>query len=652
MISFLRKYKRSLALTMAGFLCTLLLIFGHSVFQPTMAAGNGINVIIMIGDGMGWNMARAAAVAKGAPFYSSGKGSGLSFQKLTGYGLVTTYGTTIQGNTPEKPIDQPHLTTNSALDGSNPLTGASPVRPNFSFQPTPFNPGNRSDGNSLADGNLTGYDISKGGPVPWIPLTPANSSTYDKDYIKYSYPDSANTATTLYTGVKSFNNAMGVDIYEKKLKTILEIAKEKGKSTGLVTSVPVSHATPGAAASFVNRRSKYDSVYDPTKSNQDSILQQTLLNFQPNVLLGGGHPKDFENQDSTSTSDGVFKYTYITKDTYQHLKNNPRSNRYGYTFLERGPNATKTLLKTAAKIDPNKGGKLFGLYGARGQDGNLPTSSSKGDYSLTGLGNFTLYSSVVKSGGTPPTCPSGQIITGTAGDCVPVVDTAGNPVTGPTPDTVRPLAPGETNASFIAKEINENPTLADLSKAALKVLGKDKDGFWLMIEGGDVDWAAHDNNMDNLIGTMNDFDKAVQEVISWVNNHGGWSKNLLLVTADHDHYLTLNNDFVSKLTPNPNPNQAKGLKYNAKDITFNKHNPKDAGHFWGSDPNYKYLWGNHSRRIVPVYYQGAYSSTLTQSFGQKLKFTDSSGTYSAPGVRGVVDQSHIFQAMKTAIVSP
>ncbi|MHC5717490.1 MAG: alkaline phosphatase [Nostoc sp.] len=649
MISFLRKYKRSLSLTMVGFLCTVLLIFGNSVFQPTMAAGNGINVIIMIGDGMGWNLARAAAVAKGAPFYTSGKGSGLSFQKLTGYGLVTTYGTTIQGNTPEKPKDQPHLTTNSALDGSDPFTGASPVRPNFSFQPTPFNPGDRLDGNSLADGNLTGYDPAKGGPVPWIPLTPANPGTYDKEYIKHSYPDSANTATTLYTGVKSFNNAMGVDIYEKKLKTILEIAKEKGKSTGLVTSVPVSHATPGAAASFVNRRSKYDSKYDPTKSNQDSILQQTLLNFQPNVLLGGGHPKDFDNRSSTSTAEGVFNYTYITEDTYKHLSDNPKSNRYGYTFLERGPNATQTLLKTAANIDPNKGGKLFGLYGARGQEGNLPTSSSKGDYSLTGLNNASLYSSVVKS--VSP-CPSGKIIPGTVGDCVPVVDAAGNPVSGPRPDTVRPLAPGETDASFIAREINENPTLADLSKAALKVLGKDKDGFWLMIEGGDVDWSAHDNNMDNLIGTMNDFDKAVQEVISWVNNHGGWSKNLLLVTADHDHYLTLNNDFVSKLTPNPDPNKARGLKYNAKDITFNKHNPKDAGHFWGADPNYKYLWGSHSRRIVPVYYQGAYSSTLTRSFGQKLQFTDSSGTYTAPGVRGVVDQSHIFQAMKTAIVSP
>ncbi|MEH2064682.1 MAG: alkaline phosphatase [Nostoc sp.] len=654
MISFLRKYKRSLALTMAGLLCAVLLVFGNSVFQPTLAAGNGVNVIIMIGDGMGWNMARAAAVAKGAPFYTSGKGSGLSFQKLSGYGLVTTYGTTIEGNTPAKPTGQPHLTSNSALDGSDTFTGASPVRPNFSFKPTPFNPGDRLDGNSLAEGNLTGYDPSKGGPLPWIPLTPANAGTYDKEYIKYSYPDSANTATTLFTGVKSFNNAMGVDIYEKKLKTILEIAKENKKSTGLVTSVPISHATPGAAASFVNRRSKYDSKYDPTKTNQDSILQQTLLNFQPNVLLGGGHPKDFENQNSTSTADGVLKYTYITEDTYQHLKNNPTSNRYGYTFLERGPNATKTLLNTAAKIDPNKGGKLFGLYGARGQDGNLPTSSSKGDYSTTGLGNFTLYSSVVKSGGTPVNCPSGKIITGTIADCVPVIDAAGNPIApnAPAPDTVRPLAPRETDASFIAKEINENPTLADLTKAALTVLGKDKDGFWLMVEGGDVDWAAHDNNMDNLIGTMNDFDKAVQQVITWVDHHGGWSKNLLLVTADHDHYLTLNNDFASKLTPNPDPNQARGLKYNAKDITFNKHNPRDAGHFWGADPNYKYLWGSHSRRIVPVYYQGAYSSTLTRSFGQKLQFTDSSGTYTAPGVRGVVDQSHIFQAMKTAIATP
>ncbi|MBE9209238.1 alkaline phosphatase [Nostoc sp. LEGE 06077] len=646
MISFLEKYRRVLSFAMACFFSSTLLTFGNP--DPALAAGNGINVIIMIGDGMGWNMARAAAIAKGAPFYTSGKGSGLSFQNLTGYGLVTTYGTTIQGTTPANPTNQVHLTGNSALDGSSSITGTSPRRPGFSFLPTPFNPGTRLDGNTTASGNLTGYDITQGGPAPWIPLTPANPGSYNPEYIKYSYPDSANTATTLYTGVKSYNNALGVDIYEQKLTTILEIAQQNGKATGLVTSVPVSHATPAAAASFVNRRSKYDSVYNPALSNQDSILQQVLLNFQPNVLFGGGHPLDYQNRTNTGP---VYTYEYITQDTYEHLKNNPTpaTNRYGYTFLERGPNATQTLLNTAAKIDPNQGGRLFGLYGARGQNGNIPTSSSQGDYSTTGLDNFSLYSSVVRGATTPAACPSGQYIPASVNECVPVIDGNGNPVPAPAPDTIRPLSPGETNASFIAREINENPTLADLTKAALTVLGKDQDGFWLMVEGGDIDWAAHDDNMDNLIGAVNDFDKAVQEVITWINSNGGWSKNLLLVTADHDHYLTLNNDFASKLTPNPNPNQARGLKYNAKDITYNRQNPRDAGHFWGSDPRQKYLWGSHSRRLVPVYYQGAYSSTLTKFLGQNVEFTDSSGTYTAPGVRGVVDQSHIFQAMKAAL---
>jgi len=65
------------------------------------------NVILMIGDGFGWEMARAAAIYQQiqngntgttlSDFYTSGKGSGLSFQNLTGYTLETTYGTTIAG---------------------------------------------------------------------------------------------------------------------------------------------------------------------------------------------------------------------------------------------------------------------------------------------------------------------------------------------------------------------------------------------------------------------------------------------------------------------------------------------------------------------------------------------------------------------------
>lgn len=595
MIQIFRRYLRQFAVLAVTLLCTGLFSLGFWK-EAIAATGNGVNVILMIGDGMGWEMARAAAVAKGAPLYPQGKGRGLSFQNLSGYALATTYGTTIQG------VDGVFSTGNSALDNSNPVTGESSVLPGFSFKPLPFNPGMSATGGATDPslGNLVGYEPERGGPNPWTPISPtvAEQAGYDKEYIKYSYPDSANTATTLYTGIKSYNNAMGVDIFEERKTTILERAALLGKSTGLVTSVPITHATPGAAASFVNRRSKYDADFP----DLDNILQQSVRIFKPTVILGGGHPLDFQNR---TTSGPLFDYTYIRQSTYEELKSNPNDNRYDYKFLERGPSAAQRLLAASNQINPNRGEKLLGLYGARGQNGNLPTSSANGDYSSTGLDNFSLFSTAA----------------------------ANNQI--PQPDTVRPLAPGETDAEFIARERAENPTLPDLTQAALNVLGKDRDGFWLMVEAGDVDWAAHDNNLDNLIGTMNEFDKSIQTVINWINQNGGWQKNVLIVTADHDHYLTLNPDYPQLLAQ-------KG----AEALTFEEHTPEEAGHFWGSMDEIKYGWGSHTNRPVPVYFQGS-PFNLTRFVGQGFtQYGDQ-----VPGIPGLVDQSHIHQAMLDALTS-
>ena len=552
------------------------------------------NTILMIGDGMGWEMARAASIAKQvadgatgttlADFYTSGKGTGLNFQTLTGYTQATTYGTTIAGSTGT------FSTGNAALDGAVSLTGASPVRPGFAFNPA-FNPGTTASGGATvasgAVGNLVGYDPVKGGINPWTPGT-------DSGYIKLSYPDSANTATTLYSGVKSYNNAVGVDIFEKPVESVLSRAASVGKSTGLVTSVPIDHATPAAAAANVNRRNKYDE----DSPALDNILQQELRIFQPTVLLGGGHPLA-NNGNVMPTGVEPRDNTYIKDSTYQELSKKPTTNIYGYNFLERGTNAAQTLADTAAKLDPEKGDRLLGLYGARGQDGNLPVSSAKGDYSTTGLAMFT-----------------------------------NNSTKGLNPDTVRPLLAGETDASFIAKERNQNPTLDDLSKAALSVLGKDPDGFWLMIEGGDIDWAAHDNNVDNLIGTMLDFDKAVGSVITWINANGGWADNQLIVTADHDHYLNLTNNFPSLL-------KTKGAKELTADDTI-----AGSGNFWGNSATDKYDWGNHSNRPVPVYYQGVDSATLTDSIGKGF---DSYG-FKIPGLANAVDQVNIAQTMFASVI--
>ncbi len=64
----------------------------------------------------------------------------------------------------------------------------------------------------------------------------------------YSYnslvTDSAAASTAFATGQKTNNNYLGVDPKGQPLKSFIEIVKQNGKSTGLVTTVTITHATP------------------------------------------------------------------------------------------------------------------------------------------------------------------------------------------------------------------------------------------------------------------------------------------------------------------------------------------------------------------------------------------------------------------------
>lgn len=65
---------------------------------------------------------------------------------------------------------------------------------------------------------------------------------------------------------------------------------------------------------------------------------------------------------------------------------------------------------------------------------------------------------------------------------------------------------------------------------ALRVLEKDEDGFFLMVEGSRIDVEAHDNNMEEVVQETLDFDRAVGVVLKWMKKH---PDTLLVVTADH-----------------------------------------------------------------------------------------------------------------------
>lgn len=70
------------------------------------------------------------------------------------------------------------------------------------------------------------------------------------------------------------------------------------------------------------------------------------------------------------------------------------------------------------------------------------------------------------------------------------------------------------------------------SKAATEFLdGKSENGFFLMIEGSQIDWGGHANDADYIITEMLDFDKALGHVLDFAAKDG---ETLVIVTADHE----------------------------------------------------------------------------------------------------------------------
>lgn len=75
------------------------------------------------------------------------------------------------------------------------------------------------------------------------------------------------------------------------------------------------------------------------------------------------------------------------------------------------------------------------------------------------------------------------------------------------------------------------PHLSQMTKTALAILDNDPDGFFLMLEGGKIDGAGHENNLANAIGETIEFANAVQTILNWAEQR---DDTLLLVTADHE----------------------------------------------------------------------------------------------------------------------
>jgi alkaline phosphatase len=310
---------------------------------------------------------------------------------------------------------------------------------------------------------------SANNPAGYDPASMASNFNYSKS----GATDSASAATAMYTGVKNYDGTINWTTDSKPLTTFFEQAAQAGKAIGAVSSVQLSHATPGAVYGHNSSRNNYASISwegvygsnpldsvtnnsSNSKAGNNGLYDALNYNGNLKVLMGAGNGDYTDNGTfDTSKTDNYVGGSAAWTDIKEGVPPN------GWTLIESKSDFEKVATGT---LNPDR---VLGVAQV----------------------NTTLQ----------------QARTNPAGDFDPL----------------------NTNV----------PTLLTMTKAALNVLDNDPNGFTVMIEGGAVDWANHANQLDRMIEEQIDFNNSVKAVVDYLDantNGNNWTNTLLIVTADHE----------------------------------------------------------------------------------------------------------------------
>jgi alkaline phosphatase len=302
--------------------------------------------------------------------------------------------------------------------------------------------------------------------------------------VLHAYTDSSCSAGEYASGVKSFNNGVNVAPDGRFVETIYQQLQRQGWKVGTVTSVPFSHASPaGMYAHDVSR----DDYQDLSREmlGLPAITQRTgKVPALPglDVVMGAGWGiKASASQLKAQGANAVPGNAALTDADRKAID---VANGGKYVVAERTPGTPGASgLLAAAKAAAAGRHRLFGLYGVAA--GHLPYRTADGRY---------------------------------------------DPAKG-----IKGVAEKYSRA-----DIEENPTLADMTRAALTVMAAEPGKpFALFVEAGDVDFGLHDNNLDNAIGAVLSGDEAIRVIVEWIERNSNWDESVVIITADHGHYLVI-----------------------------------------------------------------------------------------------------------------
>lgn len=191
-----------------------------------------------------------------------------------------------------------------------------------------------------------------------------------------------------------------------------------------------------------------------------------------------------------------------------------------------------------------------------------------------------------------------------------------------------------------APMLANQPTLVDMTRAALNVLDDDKDGFAVMIEGGAVDWAGHANQLDRIIEEQIDFNNAVQAVVDYLDNNtngNNWGNTLLIVTADHETGYLWGDGTGSFFDVNGNGIFDDGIDY--AHITDKGVNTLPGGRFYS---------GDHSNSLVPLYAKGARGERFNRCMLGKAEHLRAIYNLDDSWSGKYIDNTCVYEVMKNA----
>ena len=159
----------------------------------------------------------------------------------------------------------------------------------------------------------------------------------DHDYVNQGLvTDSAAAGTAMATGSKVENGVLGMSNYGHEMENFSEMAIKQGKSAGVVSSVPFSHATPAAFAAHNADRNAYGEI------------AKDMFNSDLSVIMGAGHPFYDDSNNLLETP----SYGYIDQPEFDALA----SGESDWEFME-----NTEQFEALANGEVEKGAKYFGI---------------------------------------------------------------------------------------------------------------------------------------------------------------------------------------------------------------------------------------------------------------------------------------------------